>query len=214
MKIICPLRIKSFSEFQKKYQEIAGRADVIELWLNDVEDLDNFLMEFFKWKKYTRPKEEFLAVCKTLAEKGNFQGTSNERVKVLQKFLIAQGDLIDLDVTQNTDQDIKMIPSKVLILSFHDFEKVPENLDDIFLKMQKFNPAIFKFAVTTNSQAELDYFFEFFDNFPKDKKAIFTTMGTFGLTGRIQIGERSWGGFVALNKDEITASGQRTLDDL
>jgi 3-dehydroquinate dehydratase len=149
-------------------------------------------------------------------ERGNFAGTQIERIKILQKFLEQGGDFVDLDFVRNAEELIPHLPAKKLNLSLHDFDTVPKNLEDIFLRMKKFSPKIYKFAVTTNTKKELDYFLSFVKNFPKKHNAIFTTMGTIGREGREQIEKlnASWGTFVALDARHRTAEGQRTLDEI
>lgn len=208
MKIICPIRPQNFKDYLFLLEKINNRADIIEIWLDQITDIPNFLMKFSK-QKISGPK--YLAVCKRANEKGTFTGSSADRVEILKQFIEASNDLIDLDITKNLNSEIKKIPSKNLILSFHDFENIPKNLENIFQEMKNFKPLIYKFAVTTNTKKDLNVFLEFIKNFPKDKKAIFTTMGKYGQLGRVKIGEKSWGQFFALDKNSATASGQQTL---
>ncbi len=213
MKIICPIRPLNFETFLKNLKEINNRADIIEIWLDGILDLDDFFKNFQKFKKENNILK-FLAVCKRKNEKGIFKGNKKERCLVLQKFLKVNGDFIDLDITQNPVNEIKKFSSKNLILSFHDFKGLSRDLENVFEKMKKFKPLIYKFAITANNRRDLERFLEFVKKFPKEKKAIFTTMGKYGQEGRKQIGQKSWGGFFALDKKSITASGQMTLEDV
>ncbi len=214
MKIICPIRPSNFTNFLENLEKINNRADIIEIWLDSIDDIDFFLKNFQKFKEKNKNNLKFLAVCKTKKENGNFEGTPKERCLVLQKFLKFGGNFIDIDITQNSENEIKKFSSKNLILSFHDFEGISSDLENIFEEMKKFKPFVYKFAVTTNNKKDLKKFLEFVKNFPKEKKAIFTTMGKYGQIGRGQIGQKFWGGFFAIDKKSTTASGQMTLEDI
>jgi len=85
MKIIIPIRPRTFSEFKTLVQRVNSRADVIEVWLDHVKN------SFFKDFKNSSPDCGFLGVCKMPDERGNFSGTQIERIKILQKFLEAGG---------------------------------------------------------------------------------------------------------------------------
>ena len=219
MKIIVPIRSRSFAEWQSKIEQVAGRADVIEVWL-DVVSREDFFFEKFKtfieaWDERgpAGEKIKFLGVCKMLAEQGAFEGTVQERGSVLQRFLEAGGDFIDLDIIQNTEKLIHAFPSEKLFLSFHDFSGRGGELNNVFVQQKRFNPIVYKFAVTTNTHEELNRFLTFVEPFPKEKKAIFTTMGILGERGRELIlkSGKSWGAFYALDAKSRTARGQAIL---
>jgi 3-dehydroquinate dehydratase-1 len=213
MKIITPLRPHNFTEFLRLYQQINHRAHIIELWLDAVENIDDFLEVFQAFKEKNTP-EQFLAVCKSPDQKGTFDGNNETRIEILKKFLNADGDFIDLDVTTFTLEQISSLNSNKLVCSFHDFTSVPDNLPEIYENMKILNPAIYKFAITTNTNDEWEKFHQFVKRFPKDIKSIFTTMGKLGNIGRQKLKSNTWGQFYALNEDSKTATGQLTLADL
>ncbi len=219
MKIITPIKTKTFERLKRLVEQVNYRADVIEVWLDEAHKEPDFfekLKDFFDELSYRAriPKKlKFLGVCKCPAEKGNFDGTETERVEILQKFLDAGGHYVDLDVTLNSEEHIQKIPSDKLICSYHDFEGMPGNLNNYFVREQKFSPKIYKFAVTPKTEEELGEFVWFAKNFPADKKGIFTTMGKYGAEGRERIEQikEIWGRFYALDEDSRTAEGQPVL---
>jgi len=135
---------------------------------------------------------------------------------MLQKFLKAGGNLVDLDVKKNEEGLIRQIPSDKLLLSYHNFDKLPNNIDDIVVQMYFLSPKICKFAVTPNDPISLELFLSFVKNFPTDQSAIFTTMGPLGKEGResIEALGKSWGRFVALDKNNRTDPSQKVLDEI
>jgi 3-dehydroquinate dehydratase type I len=197
---------------------IKGRADLIEIWLDGLyahESVNKQMLSFFLRNLQEKSKAKLLGVCKNTDEGGVFIGDEDEKISILQDFLSCGGDFVDLDCRTTSREKIAEISSEKLFCSFHDFDGVPENLKDILIQMKEINPAIYKFAVTTNEQHELDKFIDFVKYFQKLKMhGIFTTMGNLGGIGRERIGDRSIARFVALNKECRTAEGQKTLDDL
>ncbi len=211
MQKIVPIRPADFGAFEATLKKINNRADLVEIWLDGLIDFDNFLKDFTLFCAKEIPSMKFLAVCKMPAENGSFEGSVDARYQRLADFISAGGDLVDLDITQNPKSVIQKIPNDKLILSFHDFEGIPQDLTDIFEKMEAFNPKVYKFAVTIDTPQHLDRFLDFIHHFPEGYNTIFTTMGRYGSEGRTLIGDRSWAGFFAINENSKTAEGQPVL---
>lgn len=212
MKIIVPIQPRGFGEFHSLVEEIGCRAQFVEVWLDQLHD-----EEFFDvLDQVTNSCCSLVGCCKDQSEHGFFDGSEGERVKILKRFLDVGGKFIDLDITQNHEESIRKIDPENLILSFHDFDGVPENLTSTFERMKKFNPAIYKFSVTTNDEESLERFLAWARETHTHNKVIFSTMGKFGARGRAQIQKEnlSWAEFVALDERHKTAPGQRTLPDL
>jgi|GEM_PF-1738389 len=219
MKIIVPLRPQSVQELTTLLEQITTQVDIVEIWL------DGLVQELVMNPSRVAPLQqklqtvknthqvEFLAVCKTPAEKGTFSGTPAQRIQVLQKWLQMGGDYVDIDVSQNDPSLITQLPNDKLWLSFHDFTWAnPEIIKLRHQAMQAFDPAIYKFAVTPETKTDLEAFVSFTKNF--NKPAIFTTMGKLGAEGREQLKPYTWGAFYALSPAHATASGQPSLQDL
>ncbi len=203
MKTIVPLRPHNADELLEMAEKIGNRANWIEVWL------DQFEGDIPKIESH-----KLIGCCKTPEERGNFLGSSEEKIEILQKFLKAGGDLVDLDISRVEENLIRQIPSDKLLLSYHNFDKMPNNLDDIVVQMYFFSPRICKFAVTVNDPMSLELFLSFVKNFPADQQAIFTTMGGLGREGResIEALKKSWGRFVALDEKSKTDANQEILN--
>jgi len=219
MKIIIPLNLNSFKELKHVLENLNPQINIVEIWI------DKLINEFMQHprkalearnilKKIQREKDiQFLAVCKTPLEKGNFLGTPEQKIQILKQFLSLGGNFIDLDIRQNSKNLIDKIPGKKLWLSFHDFEGLNlESIKIIYKGMQDFDPYLYKFAVTPQSETELNNFIAWAEEFT-DIRAIFTTMGKFGEEGRARLKNITWGGFFALDEGHKTASGQMTLNE-
>ncbi len=220
MKVIVPLNFSSTSELKTALLELNEQVDMIEIWLDQIfqEFLQNpiLALEVRKWILEAKQKFglEVLAVCKQTSEKGKFPGNSHQRVQILNQFLQLGGDFVDVDINQNSSQDISHISNGKCWLSFHDFEGA--NIDTIrnkYEEMKSFSPFLYKFAVTPKNENEIKSFVAFAKDFP-EPRTIFTTMGSLGSQGRSELVKHTWGGFFALNEELKTASGQPTLNDL
>ncbi len=194
------------------------RVDIVEIWLDVLVQELMFaptlipLVQRLLESARAEFGVQFLGVCKMPAEKGKFPGNKNERLQVLQHFLQLGGDFVDLDVLQNSADDIAAIPSEKLWLSCHDFQTVPTDLKASKEKMAPFNPALTKFAVTPETQEQLEQFLTFSKQ--DTQPSLFTTMGELGAEGREQLKPYTYGAFYALSPDKATASGQPSLADL
>ncbi|HEY5714325.1 MAG TPA: type I 3-dehydroquinate dehydratase [Candidatus Gracilibacteria bacterium] len=212
MQVIVPLKSSDIKSFEAQYKKTLGKAHVIEVWLDQIKDLDTFLEDFEDFRK--DKSEFFLGVCKSVEEGGQFKGTSLEKSQILDHFLKFGGDGVDFDIARNPLKIMAPFPHERLWLSFHDYQGVPEDLETIMLGMYVLEPSIYKFSVTVDTQEALDLFLEFVNDFPPHIHGIFTTMGKLGKVGRQSIGDKSWGAFYALDEKNKTAEGQPTLADL
>ena len=214
MKKICPARPRDFAALKNFLARLHRRADVVEIWLDEVWEAGN-LENFYKdlncfLSKNSAPK--FLGVVKSIEHGGKFRGQKKQRIEVLKKFLGAGGDWVDADFLENRDENfLRIFPQKNLVLSWHDFETVPENLDKIFGQMQNVSPEIYKFAFAINSPDSFEKFLHFTRNFPPEFRGIFCGMGKMGADFRTQVGEKSWAQFFAIDAESRTASGQEVI---
>lgn len=221
MKTCVPIRARSRYELMNQIELIQGRADVLEIWLDDIVWMPSFVQDI----KAKEPKVELLGVCKTPAEHGKFTKDPTKKVQILQDFLKSGGDFIDLDINQNPLRSLKEFPPEKLWLSYHNFERVPENIDEIYSLMNRLNPFGVKFAVTPRTPLEYKEFITFaatntpkisYYNTAQKPELIVTTMGEkYGTMGRKEIHEQdlSWGAFYALTQKHTTANGQMVLGE-
>lgn len=227
MQKIVPIRPKSAAELQNLIQKIGTKADIIEIWLDrHADELIDVIQKICaeKTNKINGPK--FLAVCKTPEEKGIFLGSMEEKLAILQKFLDAGGDYVDVDFGRFPQPLTDQLPSEKLWLSWHNFFETPNDIHAIVQKMSKKNPFLIKLAVTCNTESELNHFIRFIKKIDttrrangeslqntESKKFCFTTMGAFGSFGRKILREEklTWGEFYALDENRKTAEGQPVL---
>ena len=148
-KICIPLQLKTTLEVVDFMQENAGKADLFEIWLDQIIDLD--LRKILEKK----PKP-VLCVCKTAKEKGAFQGNEMEKVEILKQAMALGADYVDIDyqTTELLIADLNQNKKNTkLILSYHNFELTPDlkALLAIIQSMLKQKPDLVKIATMANS---------------------------------------------------------------
>ena len=138
----------SFDEAKKAIQESQRYGELIELRLDLLEKND--LGHISKLKSASK-----LPLIFTLRRKdqgGAFSGSESEREEKLFELLTLKPDYVDVEYdcafADKIDPDISIISS------YHDFEKTPDNLEEILAQMDRFPAAIKKIATMANSSID------------------------------------------------------------
>ncbi|MBN2202858.1 MAG: type I 3-dehydroquinate dehydratase [Candidatus Aenigmarchaeota archaeon] len=147
-------------------------------------------------------------------EDGYFKGSEKERISYIKKALVLKPHLYHLElgaVKKNPDvlQELDYSSSKQ-ILSYHDFNSVPNDIEEIMLEMCSKNPFVNKIAVKPNSEKELKRVENLHELNQNNK--IIIAMGPLGKQTRTD--RRNYLTFGALEKNETTAPGQLTVEEL
>lgn len=213
-KICIPLQLKTAQEvidFMQKNQE---KADLFEIWLDQIQDLD---LEKIMQNK-TKP---ILCVCKGEKEKGGFKGNELEKADLLKKAMKLGADYVDTDY-QTEDILIEALAKNKgdtkLILSYHNFEITPD-LKELLLiiqKMLKHKPDIVKIATMANSYKDALVIMNLAQSLSTAKiPFISIAMSEYGKISRVMTpllgGEMM---FAPLETGSGTASGQVDVNQL
>ena len=142
------------------------------------------------------------------AEGGRFSGASADRLGTLRQAARAGADFVDVELTVAPDDR----PEGRTILSHHDFEAVPGDLDRIAAAMDASPAAINKIAFAAGGPEDA---FRAFDVIRACKKpTIALAMGQPGVMSRILARKfAAFGTFAALEPGAQSAPGQPTLDE-
>ena len=155
------------------------------------------------------PGLDVIATCRPLREGGKFDGAEADRLAILQAAADAGATFIDVEAdVPSADR-----PTGAIILSRHDFETCPDDLDDQVAEMDASDAAVNKTAFTASSPAEALRAFDTVRNMKKPTIAL--AMGYAGLPSRILAGKfGAFGTFAALADGQATAPGQPTVAEL
>lgn len=171
--ICAPIKKRSKKTIIRNLEEAQKIVDVIEIWFDEINSLDNdFIKKVFSLK--TKP----------------FIYKSYSNLKNIKKILSNKVEFVDLDVNCRikTIKTIKSLsPKTQIILSFHDFNKTPSTsiLKKIVKKMQSKKADIIKlstYAVTFSDSLRILALLEELKR--KNIKAICLCMGKHGQLTR------------------------------
>jgi 3-dehydroquinate dehydratase/shikimate dehydrogenase len=93
-----------------------------------------------------------MATCRPEWEGGKFEGTEADRVGLLEEACLHGADYVDLEF--RAFKDIRRRQAQ-LVLSYHDFNGVPQDLERIVSKMRMLEPFLLKVACLTRGGEDL-----------------------------------------------------------
>lgn len=131
---------------------------------------------------------------------GDYDGSEEERINQIRKLSQLKPEYIDVesDVSPTFTNELKTKnPDTKIIVSFHDFEKMP-SLELVLKEMQKHNADIYKMAFMLQSSAEALSLLLFMQK--NSKNVLAMGMGSFGKPTRI-LGPVFGAQFVYANTD-------------
>ncbi len=89
-----------------------------------------------------------IIACRRPADGGKFTGTEEQRLLLLRTAIAEGVEYVDLE--DDVAQSIPRFGRTKRIISFHDFRKTPDNLDEIHSRLCEFDPDIVKIATMAN----------------------------------------------------------------
>lgn len=215
MKLVVSVMPKSLEEAEhidaSRYQE----ADLIE------------------WRADFLPKEEILTVApaifekfagreliftlRTKAEGGKIELSDEDYVALIKEVSsLYQPDYVDFEYFSHREVFETMLDFPNLVLSYHNFEKMPENMMEILSELTSLAPKVVKVAAMTHSEQEVLDLMNYtrgFKTLNPEQDFVVIAMGKVGKISRISsdLMGSSWS-FASL--DEASASGQISLHSM
>lgn len=181
--MICiPITSKTVEEAKSNIKKAENIADIIELRIDCMNkpNLSSLIKSCQKPVIITNRKK---------SEGGSFEGEEKERVKILLDAIDLGADYIDIEFStpESFLREIKKKKADTrLILSYHNFQKVPEDLQKIIDGMVQKEFDIIKLAVMANSiQDNLQIFSAIKKAKLKNIQIIAFCMGEYGEVSRI-----------------------------
>jgi 3-dehydroquinate dehydratase/shikimate dehydrogenase len=143
-------------------------------------------------------------------EGGAFDGDESMRLGLLEDACLYGADYVDVEFRAYKDFNRRQAK---LIVSFHDFEKTPQDLERTASKMKELEPFLVKVACQARGTADLLALARLQSAFPAPLAVV--AMGEFGEPLRIlyhRLG--GWLTYAALRSGAETAAGQLTVEEL
>lgn len=190
----------------------SSQADLLEFRLDLLQE--SSLEEIKKLKQATS-----LPVIFTLrpeSQGGKFIGSENARLYCLEELLKAEPEFVDLEYTVSSEFVKKVrqtFPKTKIIVSYHNFEKTPDNIAEILAEMQTLSGDYYKVAVMACSTLDTLRLASFSKK--AGKNVIAVSMGEKGQVGRIlsPLLGNPWT-YASLDESLSVAPGQLSLKAL
>lgn len=212
MKICIPIQAKTQKEALKMLEKAKCKADMAEIWLDHIKDLDIF--ELLKNKSMP-----VICVCKKLSDKGKFKGGYAEMADVLMEAAKCGADYIDIPFSMTNDQTpMTNYGRSKIIISNHNFKKTPsiKKMMEMAKDMKSRGADIVKISVMAKSLNDTLSVILLAQQLQVVKiPHILIAMGKKGILSRVLT--PFLGGtimFAPLSKQNSSASGQLTVKEL
>ncbi|MGR3317698.1 MAG: type I 3-dehydroquinate dehydratase [Candidatus Anammoxibacter sp.] len=203
--MICiPITADSNQGAIKELKKASKFADIVELRIDyiDTPDLDALLKERSKPVIVTnRPKRQG----------GMFSGDETARIDLLKKAIALKADYIDIE--HDSVGSIEDVGDTKLIVSYHDFNATPSNINQIHSDLTKSGADIAKLVTFANDITDNFRIFDMLNE--TDFPTIAFCMGELGHISRVL--SSKFGGklvFASLDKGKESAPGQLTIDEI
>lgn len=210
--MICiPITARSVEDVISEISLASKRTDVdlIELRLDYVSGMKN--AEICLEKSLQSTTKPIIVTNRPKREGGNFKGSEEDRLCLLQKAIELEADYVDVEY--DSARHITRKDSSKIIISYHNFKETPHNINRIYEDISQYKPDIVKIVTYANDITDNIRIFELLKeaNIP----TISFCMGEFGHISRILT--RKFGGFLtfaSLERGKESAPGQLTVDEL
>ena len=160
---------------------LAPLADLFEVRADFVRDLDlDALLE-----ARTKP---ILFTCRPESEGGRFPDRDAQARRRLLAEAASRGfDLVDVEARSGFEDVIASKAGRGLVLSWHDFEGTPDDLDAVYSRMAAHHPDVVKIAVTARSVADLGRLLSFAARHAgaRGPRLVALAMGPLGVASRV-----------------------------
>src|SRR5262249_23754221 len=153
-KICIVIGEKQPSKIEEAIQNCKIRAAYLELRLDFLDKIDLCRSTFQVWQRLA--SSPLIVTVRRRANGGAFVGTEAEQVAVLKKAVEAQVPFVDIEIETiesflNGQLSSLRRTATRFIVSYHNFEETPSNLEDIYDRLQRVKPDVLKIATLARS---------------------------------------------------------------
>jgi 3-dehydroquinate dehydratase/shikimate dehydrogenase len=137
----------SIEEFRQKLLTLHPQVDMVELRLDTLQSLDIPAIKELQ-NDFTLP---MIFTLRNQRQGGNYLHSEGKRLKDLHRLAQLNPEYLDIeyDVPSHTINEIhSQFPQIKIILSYHNFKETPQDLESIYLEMQRTPAHYYKIAVT------------------------------------------------------------------
>lgn len=193
----------SYQELAEKIAKYSGLAPLIEVRLDC---LDHPRLPEIPDHSPT----EFLATFRPRRQGGNYEGSEEERLKLLMA--AARNGFGWVDLEYDVEDKLDIPPETSVVRSYHSFEAFPDDLDSVLENLKSRGGDVFKVAVSISKTGQLRQLLLWMETLPAQIRRVVIGMNAFGQASRF-LGKflgNSWT-YVSAAETGPAAPGQFTL---
>lgn len=206
MKIAVSIVAITMRKALKDIKEAFERGtDLVELRIDYLEEKPDLEELLSVCNKYKLPA---IVTNRSKDEGGHFVGSEEERVGYLREAVRLGATYVDIEF--NHYRELPKKKTKIIV-SYHDFDKTPENLRGIYYTaFTKTNADIIKIATKANSQRDVERMINLVKG--AEGKIIGICMGKLGQETRLH--PKNYLTFASLGRGKESADGQYTITEM
>lgn len=165
------------AELRRRRDAVEG-ADLIELRMDSVADpsVSGAL---------AGRRRPVIVTCRSAREGGSFRGSEGERKALLVEALQRGAEFVDIEASAGFDDVIALQGGRRIVLSLHDFDGVPSDLEDRLVAMRRTGAEVVKAAVMVRSLGECVGLLDVSRRLPKSPAHVLIGMGDAGIATRV-----------------------------
>jgi 3-dehydroquinate dehydratase/shikimate dehydrogenase len=207
--ICCPVIAENIGEVRKQIDLAAETADIVEIRLDYISELnDGDLRKIISGKKCP-----LIMTCRKQEEGGKYAGSEERRIEILKRCTEFGADYVDIEMSsgrQAVEELIACRKDSKIILSYHNFNEMPADIDGIYLQMKKLGGDILKISVMSTDLKDNLRMFGLIEKAKEEgRNFIGICMGELGEVSRIlSLAYGSYLTFGCIEKGKESAPGQ------
>ena len=215
MKIVVPVMPRSLEEAQAIDISRFHGVDIIERRADVLPKDDIITVAPAIFEKFAG--HEIIFTIRTSKEGGQLTLTSEEYVGLIREIdAIYHPDYIDFEYYSHKDVFSQMLDFPNLVLSYHNFEEMPEDIMEIFSELTSLAPRVVKIATMPKTEQEVLDLMNYtrgFKSINPEQEFATMSMGKLGRISRLasDLVGSSWT-FASL--DQASAPGQVSLNNM
>jgi 3-dehydroquinate dehydratase/shikimate dehydrogenase len=189
-----------------EHRALAARgAQFVELrldWLQNTPDLGFLLNE--------RPTP-VIVTCRRPQDQGRWRGSEDQRLTLLRAAIVQGAEYVDLE--HDIAQAVRRYGNAKRVISYHNFEETPEELEDIHEKLSGLDPDIVKIVTMANSPVDAIRMLRLVHE--SKVPTVGFCMGEMGLVSRLLCGR--YGApfsYASFSSERELAPGQISFDEM
>ena len=165
---------RSMAELRKRRDDVVD-ADLVELRLDTVADPDPAAAVAGR-------KVPVIVTCRAAWEGGQFRGSEDERLRLLGEAQRLGAEYVDVEWKADFKPLLNARSGRGVVLSMHDFNGVPADLQDVAAAMRKTGAEITKVAVMAHRLADVTSVLALANPL---SSAVVVVMGDAGIVSRV-----------------------------